>query len=118
MRLTLLLENGTDTVEGAVELVLVLETEIQFAILQRVHHIGYLLDVLPSGSDRSNHRRNNGDDDACAHNMPDGKGHRPYFFSFAYIVGRLTPSIFAATEMFPLLRSMASRTKRSSSCAL
>ena len=37
--LALLLEDGADTVQRAVEFVFLLESEVQFAILQCIHHI-------------------------------------------------------------------------------
>ena len=83
MGLALLLEDGPDAVKRAVELVLVLETEIQFTVLKGIHHIGNLLYVLPSGTDCGNHRRNDCGNDGCSKDMPDGKSHRPYFLSFA-----------------------------------
>lgn len=47
--LPLLLEDGPDAVQRAVELVHVLETEVEFTVLQRIHHIGDFLDVLVPG---------------------------------------------------------------------
>ena len=112
MGLPLLLEDGPDAVQRAVELVLVLEAEVQFPVLQRIHHVRDLLDVLPAHVHRSDHRCDDRNEDNEQYDLPNGQS--PYFFSFAYSVGRLTPSRFAAAEMLPLQSSIASRTIDSS----
>ena len=63
MLLPLLLEDGPDAVQGAVELVLVLEAEIQLPILQRIHHISNLLDVFMPGPQYGGHRHDDRNDD-------------------------------------------------------
>ena len=105
--LTLLFEDGADAVERPVETVFVLEAEVQLPVLQRVHHVCYLLDVLLARPDSGNHRHHNGNDNSDSDDMPEGKAHSPYFFSLAYSVGRLTPSILAAAEILPSVRSIA-----------
>ncbi|MCR5070733.1 MAG: hypothetical protein K6A62_02245 [Bacteroidales bacterium] len=45
--LALHLEDSPDAVQRPVELVTLLEAEVQLAVLQRVHHVRHLLDILP-----------------------------------------------------------------------
>ena len=59
--LALLLEDGTDAVEGAVEPVCVPETEIEFPVLQCIHHVGHLFYVLTARTDGGDHRHDNRD---------------------------------------------------------
>ena len=68
--LPLLLEDGPDAVQRTVELIPVLETEVQLPILQRIHHIRHLLNILPAGMERCQHRRDDRDDDDKQYDMP------------------------------------------------
>ena len=64
MLLALTLENGPDAVEGAIEFVGILEPEVQFPVLQRIHHVRHFPDRPLAGSYYRYHRCYSGDDDA------------------------------------------------------
>ena len=61
MGLTLLLEDGADAVQGAVEPAFILEAEIEFPVFQSIHHVVHLFDVLAAGMHGSGCRRDDGD---------------------------------------------------------
>ena len=87
--LPLLLEDGPDVVQRAVELVLLLEAEVQFSVLQRIHHIPHLLNVAPAHMDGGDDRRDDRDDDDKQYDLP--KCHLDSFASLGMTVtGRIS----------------------------